>query len=84
MQRASLVLRAPVERESGPGRNIVETRCNACHSLDHGRMNSPFLTSDGWRAGVAKMRSIFGAGIDDAEAGAIVKYLTTTCGPPAP
>jgi mono/diheme cytochrome c family protein len=73
----------PVQLKSGPGQDVVETRCNACHSLDYVRMNSPYLTSDGWKAEVAKMRTAFGAEIDDAEADAIVKYLTVTYGPPA-
>ena len=73
----------PVELKAGPGQDVVETRCGACHSLDYVRMNSPFLTGAGWKAEVTKMRTAFGAEIDDAEAAIIVQYLTTTYGPPA-
>lgn len=72
----------PVDLKAGAGKEVVETRCGACHSLDYVRMNSPFLTADAWKAEVAKMRAAFGAEIDDAEAAAIVKYLSATYGPP--
>ena len=72
----------PVELKAAPGQEVVQTRCAACHSLDYVRMNSPFLTADGWKAEVAKMRTAFGAEIDDAEAATIVNYLTATYGPP--
>jgi mono/diheme cytochrome c family protein len=72
-----------VELKPGPGQDIVQSRCSACHSLDYVRMNSPFLTGDGWKAEVAKMRTAFGAEIDDAEADAILKYLAVSYGPPA-
>jgi hypothetical protein len=39
-------------------------------------MNSRFLTQKQWQAEVAKMRTAFGAPIDDAAAEAIVAYLT--------
>ena len=71
----------PVELNPGPGQDIVENECNVCHSLDYIRMNSPFLTTDGWKAEVTKMRAAFGAPIDDADADAIIKYLSTNYGP---
>ncbi len=70
-----------VELAAGPGKDVVETSCNACHSLDYIRMNSPFLTPDGWKAEVTKMRTAFSAPIDDAQADAILKYLAATYGP---
>ena len=72
----------PVQLKAGPGLEVVQTRCAACHSLDYVRMNSPFLTADGWKAEVTKMRTAFGAEIDDAEAATIVNYLAATYGPP--
>jgi mono/diheme cytochrome c family protein len=74
----------PVELKSGPGQDVVEATCGACHSLDYVRMNSPFLTGDGWKAEVTKMRNAFGADISDTNAATIINYLTTTYGPPAP
>jgi hypothetical protein len=40
-------------------------------------MNSPFLTAEAWKAEVAKMRSAFGAPIDDETAAEITAYLAT-------
>jgi mono/diheme cytochrome c family protein len=71
----------PVELKPGPGQEVVRTRCGACHSLDYVRMNSSFLTADGWKAEVEKMRTAFGAEIGDADAATIVNYLTATYGP---
>jgi hypothetical protein len=39
-------------------------------------MNSTFLTPEGWRAEVTKMRQAYGAPIDDGTADLIVKYLS--------
>jgi mono/diheme cytochrome c family protein len=72
----------PVELKPGPGKDVVETSCGACHSLDYVRMNSPFLTADAWKAEVTKMRTAFHAEIDDADAATILKYLSATYGPP--
>jgi mono/diheme cytochrome c family protein len=73
----------PVELKAGPGQDIVQNECSVCHSLDYIRMNSPFLTGDGWKAEVTKMRAAFGAPIDDADADAIIQYLSTHYGSPA-
>jgi mono/diheme cytochrome c family protein len=72
----------PVELKPGPGQDVVATQCGACHSLDYVRMNSPFLTGDGWKAEVTKMRTAFGADINDTDAATIINYLSTTYGPP--
>ncbi|MFI4981556.1 MAG: cytochrome c [Nevskiales bacterium] len=72
----------PVALTPGPGQEVTANACAACHSLDYIRMNSPFLTVDGWKAEVAKMRTAFGASIDDAQADAIVKYLGSAYGAP--
>ena len=71
----------PVELKPGSERDIVQNECNVCHSLDYIRMNAPFLKADGWKAEVTKMRSAFGAPIDDADAEAIIKYLGTHYSP---
>jgi mono/diheme cytochrome c family protein len=73
----------PVELKPGPGQDIVQNECGVCHSLDYIRMNSLFLTADGWKAEVTKMRAAFGAPIDNADADAIIKYLLTHYGAPA-
>ena len=62
----------------GPGRDTVAANCIGCHSLDYIRMNSTFLTPDGWKAEVAKMRQAYGAPIDQPTADAITHYLAAT------
>jgi mono/diheme cytochrome c family protein len=70
----------PVELKKAPGLDKVEGNCGACHSLDYIQMNSPYLDSKGWDAEVAKMRNVFGAPIDDADAKAIAEYLKKNYG----
>ena len=69
----------PVVLKPGSGLDKVEGHCGACHSLDYIQMNS-FLNADGWRAEVTKMIKAFGAPIDEADAKAILDYLTNNYG----
>ena len=64
----------------GPGVEKVEANCAACHSLDYIQMNSPFLSSTQWEAEVKKMINVMGAQINEADAKAIVEYLSTKYG----
>jgi mono/diheme cytochrome c family protein len=64
----------------GPGVEKVEAYCAACHSLDYIQMNSPFLSSTQWEAEVKKMINVMGAPINEADAKAIVEYLSTKYG----
>lgn len=66
----------------GPGQDVTQTVCGACHTTNYIAMNSPFLTAAAWTAEVAKMRTAFGAPMDDAQAAEIVKYLAANYGPP--
>jgi mono/diheme cytochrome c family protein len=59
----------------GAGDEATVATCSACHTPDYIVMNSVFLTPDAWKAEVAKMRSAFGAPIDDETAAAITAYL---------
>jgi hypothetical protein len=61
----------------------VEGNCAACHSLDYIRGNGGFLSPDGWKAEIAKMRGPFGAPIDDTAANEILQYLITNYGAPS-
>ena len=72
-----------VTLKPGAGQDVTETRCAACHTLNYIRMNSPFLSEAGWTAEVTKMRKVFGAPMEDAEASAIIAYLVAQYGPPA-
>lgn len=67
----------------GAGQEVTSVRCAACHTLAYIRMNSPFLTEAGWTAEVGKMRKVFGAPIEDAEASQIIAYLAAQYGAPA-
>jgi mono/diheme cytochrome c family protein len=84
---AALLLATPALGEEamkpGPGQDAVTVTCGICHTLGYIRMNSTFLTPDGWKAEVAKMRDAYGAPVDDDTANTIVKYLSTTYGAPA-
>jgi mono/diheme cytochrome c family protein len=79
---ALLLLAAPAWAQStftlkpGPGRNLTQSSCGACHTPGYIQMNSPFLTENGWKVEVTKMRTAFGAPIDDAQANEIIQYLT--------
>jgi mono/diheme cytochrome c family protein len=63
-----------------PGANVevVKNNCTACHSSDYVQTQprGPKFTRDFWQAEVTKMIKVYGAPIDDADAGKIVEYLT--------
>jgi mono/diheme cytochrome c family protein len=63
-----------------PGANVevVKNNCTACHSSDYVQTQprGPKFTRDFWQAEVTKMIKVYGAPIDDADAGKIVDYLT--------
>jgi len=62
----------------GPGADITVAICSACHTTDYIVMNSTFLTPENWKAEVAKMRTAFGAPIDEETAARISAYLAAT------
>ena len=72
----------PVTLKPGAGLDAVQASCATCHTLNYIRMNSVFLAPDGWKAEVTKMRSAYGAPIDDDAAEAIIKYLSANYGTP--
>jgi sulfite dehydrogenase (cytochrome) subunit B len=78
----SLAARAEeaVTLKDGPGRDIVEGYCGACHSLDYPRINAHFLNRKGWESEVNKMIKSYGAPIGAADAKTIVDYLATNYG----
>jgi hypothetical protein len=46
----------PVALKPGAGRDVVESHCNTCHSLDYVRINAPFLDRHGWETEVRHAR----------------------------
>ncbi len=59
----------------GPGDDTTAVTCATCHTSNYIIMNSPFLTPEAWKAEVTKMRTAFGAPIDDETAAEIIAYL---------
>ena len=70
----------PVALRAGPGKDLVEGNCAACHSLDYIPMNSRFADAKLWDAEVTKMIKVFGAPIKEADGKAIVEYLVKNYG----
>jgi cytochrome c5 len=64
----------------GPGKDVVENACGACHSLSYIPMNSPFLDQAKWDATVKKMINAFGAVVEPDEVKTIVDYLAKNYG----
>ena len=69
-----------IRLKDGPGKDLVEANCSACHSLDYVEMNAPFLDRKKWEATVKKMIGPYGAPIDENDVAAIVDYLTANYG----
>jgi hypothetical protein len=85
----SLLIAAPawgdesaIKLKEGPGRDLVEKNCVACHSLDYIPMNSPFLDRKGWEASVTKMIKAMGAPVASEDVPGLVDYLVRNYGKP--
>lgn len=74
----ALAAETPEPLKPGPGDQLTLTACSACHTSDYIVMNSTFLTPDAWKAEVTKMRTAFGAPIDDQTASTIAGYLASS------
>jgi sulfite dehydrogenase (cytochrome) subunit B len=74
------VIEQVIKLKDGPGRDVVETNCGICHSLDYIEMNSPFPDEKLWQAEVAKMINVFGALVEPDEAKTVVDYLVSNYG----
>lgn len=73
--RSAMAADTPAPLTPGPGEEVVSVGCSECHTSDYIIMNSVFLTAEAWKAEVTKMRSAYGAPIDDDTAAQIVAYL---------
>ncbi len=80
--RSALAQEAPVPLKPGAGAQAASVRCNTCHTSDYIVMNSVFLSAAAWKAEVAKMRTAFGATIDDSTAAEIAAYLAANYASP--
>jgi cytochrome c5 len=63
-------------RFEGPGADVVNDNCLACHSAGM-VLTQPRLSRAVWQAEVDKMRSTYKAPVDAKDVSAIVDYLAT-------
>jgi len=63
----------------GPHRELAQAQCQACHSTDYIGMQ-PRGDARQWDAVVTKMIKVFGAPLSEADAKAIVEYLSAAYG----
>lgn len=70
------------ELAPGPGQEVAQANCAACHSADYISTQPRNLREPGafWAAEVTKMRHVYGAPIEEAEVKTIVDYLVATYG----
>jgi cytochrome c5 len=62
-----------------PGSDVAQTQCQFCHSTDYIVMQ-PRGDAKQWEGVVTKMIKVFGAPVSEADAKAIVEYLTRSYG----
>ena len=60
---------------SGPGSDVVNNNCLACHSAGM-VLNQPALPAAVWQAEAEKMIHVYKAPVDEKDVPAIVEYLT--------
>ena len=65
--------------KTGPGLQRVQANCLVCHSLDYIAMQ-PKGTKAQWAAEVTKMIRVYGAAINNEDAGIIAAYLAENYG----
>jgi cytochrome c5 len=63
----------------GPGADVMNANCTACHSANM-VLNQPRLSADDWKGEVEKMRGTYKATVADKDVPAIVQYLTDMSG----
>ena len=67
--------------KEGLGVEVARTNCVACHSTDYLVRQPPSILEQ-WTAEVNKMRKVFGAPVDEANAKVIATYLASAYGAP--
>jgi len=79
MARAKPLSYSPLEETAtfrpGPGVELVQNHCAACHSVDYIAYQPPKRGRAFWEAEVQKMVKLYGAPIDETDAKAMVDYL---------
>jgi mono/diheme cytochrome c family protein len=59
---------------AGMGQSVAQANCTICHAADYVYMQPP-LTDVQWRAEVMKMKTAYGAPLDDSAVDTLVAYL---------
>jgi hypothetical protein len=77
---AAFAAEQTIALKNAAGRDVVESMCAGCHSLDYIPLNSPFMNRDGWTAEVNKMINAYGAPIPASDAAKIIDYLAANYG----
>jgi mono/diheme cytochrome c family protein len=63
----------------GAGQSVAQANCTICHAADYVYMQPP-LTDGQWRAEVVKMKTAYGAPLNDANVDILVAYLVAQNG----
>jgi mono/diheme cytochrome c family protein len=58
----------------GAGQSVAQANCTICHAADYVYMQPP-LTEVQWRAEVMKMKTAYGAPLNDGDVETLVAYL---------
>lgn len=66
------------EFRPGPGSDVAQNNCMACHSVDYIAFQPPRKGRTFWEAEVQKMIHVYRAPIDEADAKTIIDYLAAT------
>lgn len=66
------------EFRPGPGVELAQANCTACHSADYINTQPPRMGPSFWEAEVKKMKKTYGAPIEDADLKGIADYLSAT------
>lgn len=66
---------------TGPGAKLLNTYCLMCHSADFVN-EQPALPKPAWKAGVLKMKNVYGAPIPHDQIDALADVLYQKFGPP--
>jgi sulfite dehydrogenase (cytochrome) subunit B len=64
--------------QPGPGVDVAEANCLACHSADYISTQPPQQGKTFWQAEVTKMIKLYGAPIAEQDVSKIAEYLAAT------
>jgi mono/diheme cytochrome c family protein len=64
--------------KDAPGVDAAQLNCSACHSADYIATQPPKMGHAFWEAEVKKMKTVYGAPIQNEDVKAIADYLAST------